>query len=479
MTLRAYNWRRMPLAGRVTAIVGATFLSCVLMLGIIIQNSISGHFAEGDTDELRVVAASVQRALQGSAGQNYHNDIQQRLEQAVSGHHGMHYAVFDGERNMIFSTPGPQLSNLLMKIAPVEKIGRDNLYRWSENGSTYRGAIIEAKDNVENTTDQMIIIVAASMDFHLQFMNEFRKKLWSILGCSSLLILLSAWFAVQLAHKPLHRISKEIGNITSEKLNLRLDPENAPVDLLELVTSFNDMLARMDDVFQRLSNFSADIAHELRTPITNLSTQTQVSLSKARDAEEYQEILYSNLEEYERMTRMINDMLWLAQADNGVLKPRFETLDPAIELTDLFDYLGAWAEHCNVDLILEGSCPLIAGDKEMLRRALTNLLANAIQHSDPHSAVAVKLGRDNLDIHIAIENVGEDIPAEHIPNLFHRFYRADRSRQRSGNGSGAGLGLAIVNSIVDLHNGNIFARSENGKTTFEIALPISAQSPAE
>tara|TARA_B100001540_G_scaffold316980_1_gene348454 strand:+ start:24767 stop:26176 length:1410 start_codon:yes stop_codon:yes gene_type:complete len=468
----------MPLAGRVTAIVGATFLSCVLMLGIVIQDSIDGHFAEGDADELRVVSASVELALQNSLGNLHGDDFQKSLEQAVSGHHGMYYAVFDGESNMIFSTPGPQLSNLLTSIPPVKTISRDNLYLWSENGKTYRGTVVETEDKINTTIDKMTIIVAASMDFHLQFMDQFRKQLWGVLGCSSLLILLSAWFAVQVAHRPLHKISKEIGNITSEKLNLRLDPENAPADLLELVTSFNDMLARMDDVFQRLSNFSADIAHELRTPITNLSTQTQVSLSKARDSEEYQEILYSNLEEYERMTRMINDMLWLAQADNGILKPRFETLDPAIELTELFDYLGAWAEHCNINLTLEGSRPTIIGDKEMLRRALTNLLTNAIHHSTPGSSIVVRLSSDNQNIHIAVENVGDDIPAEHLPYLFERFYRADQSRQRSGNGSGAGLGLAIVNSIVDLHGGSIFARSENGKTTFEITLPISDRSLA-
>ena len=348
------------------------------------------------------------------------------------------------------------------------------MYRWTENDSTYRGVVLAAQNEIFPSLDAMTIVVAASMDFHLQFIEEFRRTLWTILGCSSVVILLSAWLAVRFAHQPLNRISAEISNITSEKLNLRLSPEGVPTDLLNLVTSFNDMMGRMDDVFQRLSNFSADIAHELRTPVTNLTTQTQVSLSKAREPEEYREILYSNLEEYERMARMINDMLWLAQADNGILKPRFQSLDPAAELAELFDYLGAWAEHRNLNLVMKGACPIIEGDKEMLRRALTNLLTNAINHAEPDSSVMVKLDCDHENISIVIENVGEEIPAEHISKLFDRFYRADQSRQRSNSGSGTGLGLAIVNSIIELHGGRIAVTSAHRTTGFHVTLPLTA-----
>tara|TARA_R110001592_G_scaffold148073_3_gene372724 strand:+ start:13728 stop:14738 length:1011 start_codon:yes stop_codon:yes gene_type:complete len=320
-------------------------------------------------------------------------------------------------------------------------------------------------------TDTMTIVVATSMNFHLKFMQQFRTKLWTILGCSSLIILLSAWLAAKFAHQPLHRISAKIENITTEKLNLRLDTESVPSDLLGLVTSFNNMLAGMDDAFQRLSNFSANIAHELRTPITNLITQTQVTLSKAREPEEYREILYSDLEEFERMARMINDMLWLAQADNGILKPRFEAIDLGAELADLFDYLSAWAELRYLELVFNGTCPIIAGDKELLRRALTNLLTNAIRYSESSSSIVVRLGSDDKEVSIVIENFGKEIPAEHIAKLFDRFYRAGLSRQRPG----TGLGLAISKSIVDLHGGSISVTSEHRITAFRLTLPINAQ----
>lgn len=473
MTHKVLKWRQLSLAARVTTLVGFTFLCCVTLLGMFVQNSISRHFAEGDADELRVVAASVLQALRGDAQTG---NLQSRLDNAVSGHHGMYYAVYDDGGRVLYTTAGPQLSNLLTKIAPVEKVTRHNLYQWAEGDNTYRGAILEVEGEGTEALDPMTIVVAASMDFHLKFMSELRGLLWVTLGCSSLIILLSAWFAVQIAHVPLHRISEDIRNITSEKLNLRLDPDSAPSDLLELVTSFNNMLSRMDDMFQRLSNFSADIAHELRTPITNLTTQTQVSLGKARSTEEYREILYSNLEEYERMARMINDMLWLAQADNGSLKTSFETLDPSVEIAELFDYLGAWAEDCNVSLNLIGSCPPIWGDRAMLRQALTNLLTNAIRHSTPGTAICARLEGEGNHARIVIENEGDNIPAEHLSRIFDRFYRVDRSRQRSTVGSGTGLGLTIVGAIVAMHGGKISASSEKGKTAFQIALPITAPS---
>jgi two-component system heavy metal sensor histidine kinase CusS len=172
------------------------------------------------------------------------------------------------------------------------------------------------------------------------------------------------------------------------------------------------------------------------------------------------------------MARMINDMLWLAQADNGILKPRFQSLDPAAELAELFDYLGAWAEHRNLNLVMKGACPIIEGDKEMLRRALTNLLTNAINHAEPDSSVIVQIECDHENISIVIENIGEEIPAEHISRLFDRFYRADQSRQRSNSGSGTGLGLAIVNSIIELHGGRIAVTSAHRTTAFHVTLPL-------
>jgi len=229
-------------------------------------------------------------------------------------------------------------------------------------------------------------------------------------------------------------------------------------------------LARLEDSFRRLSDFSSDIAHELRTPVSNLMTQTQVALAREGDGsrEQFREILYSNLEEFERMAQMIGDMLFLAQADNGLLKPGRDVIDLSVEVRALFDYFDAWAEERGVTLAMEGTAPPLAGDRLMLRRALSNLLANAIRHTSEGNAVWVRLASDAGAIRVCVENPGADIPPEHLPRLFDRFYRVDAARQRSS--EGAGLGLAIVKSIVLAHGGNVQVSSAQGITRFELSF---------
>jgi two-component system heavy metal sensor histidine kinase CusS len=242
-----------------------------------------------------------------------------------------------------------------------------------------------------------------------------------------------------------------------------------PRELSALAVSFNEMLRRVDDAFHRLANFNADIAHELRTPITNLMTQTQVALSRARTIDEYREILYSNMEEYERMAQMVGDMLFLAQADNGACKREAKQLDLAAEVHALFDYYEGWADERGVSLAVEGSVN-VAGDRLLLQRALANLLSNAIRHTPAGGAVRVMLSEStDGTVSIVVENPGAQIPPDALPKLFDRFYRVDPSRQRSG--EGAGLGLAIVKSIVEAHGGKIEAVSTAGSTRFQITIP--------
>ena len=273
------------------------------------------------------------------------------------------------------------------------------------------------------------------------------------------------WVAVRQGHIPLRRIITQIQKISTNQLHIRLSPASVPKELVNLAISFNEMLERMEEAFQRLSNFSADIAHELRTPVTALMTQTQVALSNARSIEQYREILYSNLEEYERMAQMIGDMLFLAQADNRLSKPNLSDIDLAIEVQALFDYYEAWAEERGVSLSLEGTAKLSA-NRPMLQRALNNLLSNAIRHTLPGQTVQIRLGAPNVDeTCISVENPGVDIAPEHLPRLFDRFYRADPSRHRKDEGTGLGL------SIVDAHGGKIKVTSAGARTRFHITLP--------
>ena len=197
-----------------------------------------------------------------------------------------------------------------------------------------------------------------------------------------------------------------------------------------------------------------------------------MALGKSRSLEEYRELLYSNLEEQERLTKMVNDMLWLAQSDNGLLKPDWHCLNLAAEAQATIEFFDALAEEKNLDIELVSSDCYIMGDKAMLRRALSNLLSNAIRYTPRGETIFVRLEQQASTVSLSIENPGPDISPEHLPRLFDRFYRADPSRQRQT--EGAGLGLAIVRSIIEIHEGSVNVKSENGLTRFTIVLPSAA-----
>jgi two-component system heavy metal sensor histidine kinase CusS len=199
--------------------------------------------------------------------------------------------------------------------------------------------------------------------------------------------------------------------------------------------------------------------------------QTQVMLTQARTAEEYREVLASNLEEYERLARTIGDMLFLAKADNGLIVPSREPVDLADEIRDLFDFYEALAEDRHIKLECAGAATL-HGDPLMLRRAMANLLSNAIRHAPESSTVNVSLNADDNEISITFDNPCSNIDQNHLDHLFDRFYRIDPARRDTG--EGAGLGLAITRSIAQAHGGEVKAFLIPGGIQFELRLPKAA-----
>ena len=458
--------RRRPLSlnSRVMLFVAMAIGFSLLMIGYLVLNEVERHFAEQDADELVVITRAVEDALQSAKDQD--STREHTLARAVSGHHGVYFQVWGDAGRLVYSSVDTGSLPQANTYAPVARIQVDNLYTWQSDGKTYRGTATHTRIAGQDYR----IVAAIDMDFHIHFLKNFRRSLWMIMVLAGAVTLLAAWYGVHQGHGPLRELSATMSDIQADRLHVRLDPNTVPRELQNLVCSFNHMIGRLEDSFVRLSYFSADIAHELRTPLTNLITQTQVGLGKSRSLEEYRELLYSNLEEQERLTKMVNDMLWLAQSEHGLLKPVWEPLDLAREVRELFDFFEALAEEKHIQLVLEGKAPIIQGDRAMLRRALSNLLSNAIPVG---RSVLIRLdssgeGRALL----SVQNPGPEIPAEHLLRIFDRFYRVDPSRQRQS--EGAGLGLAIVKSIVEAHEGNIAVISERGVTRFTISLPSMA-----
>ena len=225
---------------------------------------------------------------------------------------------------------------------------------------------------------------------------------------------LFGWFVVRRGLAPLRLLKEQASNVTASRLDTRLPETSIPVELTGLVQTLNQMLERLQDAFNRLSNFSSDLAHELRTPVTNLTTQTQVALSQPRDAQAYRETLASNAEEFERLSRMISDMLFLAKADHGLMLPSSETIELKQEIEGLLDFYDALAEERQVTLTVEGQ-GRITGDRLMLRRAISNLLSNALRHTPSDGRITVRIQSTGARTHLTIENTGQAIAAEDIP----------------------------------------------------------------
>ncbi len=459
--------RRPPsLALRVTLLFGIAAAIVFPVFGWIIDRSIETHFSTEDINELKVIAQAVQEALSSVRSEDDILIIEDRFNDILIGHHSasLYIAAHDGRT--IYASSGPDLST----VANTEITGNPGgtTREWQTGDNHYRVLIQRMDEDGVAHSPPYTVAVAVAIDYHLHFLDEFRGALWLMIASGVAVMSLMGWIAVRQGHAPLHSIVAQIRQTSASKVNARLSPETVPRELTDLAISFNEMLGRMEEDFVRLSNFSADIAHELRTPITNLMTQTQVALSQSRGIDEYREILYSNIEEYERMAQMIGDMLFLAQADNGLYTLNATDVDLNKEVQSLFEYYEVWADERHLTLALEGAAT-VSGDRLMLRRALSNLLSNAIRHTPAGQTVWVKLESGLRDeIGIAVENPGAPIPTEHLPRLFDRFYRVDPSRQRGGEGTG--LGLAIVKSIVDAHGGRIEVESTDVCTTFRITL---------
>ena len=456
--------RGKSLTARLTLLFAVVSSSVLLILALVIAELVERHFEDMDLELLEGKLELIQHAVISARTEGNFDGLSAQLDAALVGHHGLAVGVWgpDGKRLFLSEEAEFPENNALLK--PGQVLPKT----WKGHGEQhYRGISGQAPTGIQGEPPAMVLL-STSLTHHDHFMQSFRMTMWTVVSLAALLSGFLGWIAARRGLAPLRNIARRASDITANSLDQRIDEGEIPVELAEVVTPLNEMLGRLKESFDRLSDFSSDIAHELRTPVSNLLTQTQVMLSKARSIDEYQDVLASNAEELERLSRTIADMLFLAKADNHLIVPTQEPVDLEAEISSMLEFYEPLIEEKYLKLTFLGHAE-VDGDRLMLRRAVGNLLSNAIRHTPEDGFINIALENDGEKVSIRIENSGETIPSEHLPRLFDRFYRVDSSRQRTGEGSG--LGLAITKSIALAHNGSVSVCSMDGVTSFSLGLP--------
>lgn len=316
-----------------------------------------------------------------------------------------------------------------------------------------------------------VLQVALDVTSQAELLADYRRALLVVLLVAALCSAAGGVVVARRGMRPLATIAQAAERISATQLGERIRPSGWPAELTALARAFDAMLGRLEASFERLSRFSADLAHELRTPVSNLMGEAEVTLSKPRTKAEYRRVLESSLEEYGRLARMITNLLFLARAEGTSDVPlAHEAVDARAQIDTLRAVFDAVAAEQGVALRCEGQATLHA-DPALLRRAVSNLVANALEHTPPGGSVTLSAQpQPGGAAAVAVEDTGCGIAPEHLPHLFDRFYQADPAR--AGRAEDAGLGLSIVQSIMDLHGGTTHVDSTPGRgTTVTLRLP--------
>ncbi|WP_296261697.1 MULTISPECIES: heavy metal sensor histidine kinase [unclassified Pseudomonas] len=451
--------KRISLGSRLALLFAACTAVVSLTAGILFNRASEAHFMELDQQLLDGKLPTLRAALMGVSSADQLNEHRPTLQAELAHSPDLALQVRGGDGSMWFDSQAPSTNQTRL---------HDGLHTLTENGVSWRAYTVALRPQQQDSPQLTLLL---DITHHQHFLERMQHLIWLTVGLSALATALLGTWAARSGLRPLREMSEIAASVSASSLTTRLPQTAMPAELAELTQAFNAMLGRLDDAFQRLSAFSADIAHELRTPLSNLLTHTQVTLTRPRDLQAYREALQGNLEELQWMAQMVNDMLYLAKAEHGLLNPSRERLHLADEIDALLEFFLPLAEEAQVRLSREGEATL-EGDRNMLRRAVSNLLDNALRFTPVQGEVSVRLQALPRRVHISIENRGQTIAAEALPRLFDRFYRADPAR-REGISEHAGLGLAITQSIIKAHGGTIRCESQDDQTRFLIELPTA------
>lgn len=413
--------------------------------------------------------------LRNSVLENADNP-QQTLESLLSSSardplHCIHGRLINGKEDVLFTSSEMNRLSLPMPF-PARLSGKGDMQivrepRGKKNAPHdvyWLSATIAGIDGGNDTVYQ-----AQYVDTHLSDWLTTFNGLWlraTLIGGLSFSFI--GWFIARRGLRPLHQITRALEKITAKDLNERISTDNWPREITAVASEFDRMLTRLQQSFRQLSQFTGDAAHEFRTPLNNLLGATSLALSKERSPEQYKALLQSHVEQFNRLNRMIESLLFLARADNSSSGFQLQQVDVGACAREVLDFFSAVAEERDIQLQVRGEATIMA-DESMLRIALSNLVSNGLRFTPHGKKLSIVVDRnDQHKVIVSVIDSGPGIAPEHYENIFDRYYRLEKSRTSEG----AGLGLSIVQTIMQLHGGKALVdRAPGGGAVFSLVFP--------
>jgi two-component system heavy metal sensor histidine kinase CusS len=402
-----------------------------------------------------------------------HEEVE--LESAARRYEQFYICLLDNQGKRLLTTPGmpsaldlPRLPALLAghSGAAIPVKGR--------NGKQFR--VLRAEAAFAGAPDRPVTIeVAVDISGKEALLRSFRFWFWVTSAGMLILFPLIGYQIARQGIRPVEEIATTARRITSSHLGERIAAEGYPYELASLAVTFNNMLDGLESSFERISRFSADIAHDLRTPVNNIRGEAEVALARARTIDEYRDALESSLEEAVRLSDLISKLLFLARTESPLNHLRLEPVDVAQLLEGVREYYEVSAADVGVILTrVAQSEPVIANlDRTLIQRAVGNLISNAVAHMPEGGTVAIEARSEAAIVVIEVTDTGIGIPPDALPRVFDRFFRVDPSRSQAS--GGAGLGLSIVQGIMQLHRGSVEIASQPGiGTRVTLLMPAKA-----
>lgn len=445
----------LSLTGRLAAFFAVVVSVALASMGAFAYYSLAAQLESRDDEVVRGKLDQVQHFMREVDGIQGVSGAQHRFDDMVRGYSDLIVRVTtQSNGRLLFSTGGSE-----RELASADS---------DLSGSM---AIVRSEEStLGKDATPVTIVVAKTGEDRRQVTARFRATL--LLG-TTVGVVLTAMVGAAITRRelrPAHALIKQINRISVERLSYRVDMPVKPTEVRDIAAAFNAMLKRLEDGYVKLSRFSADLAHDLRTPLNNLIGHAEVTLSRDRRPGEYATVIEDSLIEYQRLARMIDAMLFLARADSAKVALEFSHIQLNTELRKLSTYFSVLAEERGVSISIDGDAT-VKVDAILFQRAINNLLSNAVRHARDGTAIQITIDADDTDCRIDIANSGDRIPEQDLPLIFDRFYRGDRARSNSVHSTG--LGLAIVKSIMELHSGRVSVESApDGVTRFTLQFPV-------